>query len=196
MMSTPEFWVAVSFVLFAALIINIPLIFDRIESLYHKAHLQNLRAGFGDLDQHIVRRHEMARLLAKFPEPGVLLDASDAHAAVGLPDARSAYIAWINQVLVDQLDIVRILFLDGAGEVRFWLDRNNASRLLEPGSGSVGNLNRAFIQAGLKLQPGGVLTGPIVFDHETVDGPSIRAIGRRPASRSGRRDGTDQENTA
>ena len=33
--------------LFAALVINIPLIFDRIESLYHKAHLQNLRASFG-----------------------------------------------------------------------------------------------------------------------------------------------------
>jgi signal transduction histidine kinase/ActR/RegA family two-component response regulator len=155
--------------LFAALIINIPLIFDRIESLYHKAHLQNLRAGFGDLDQHIARRHEMARLLAKFPEPGVLLDAGNAQTAEGLLDARSGYIAWINQVLVDQLDIVRIVFLDGAGEVRFWLDRNNATRLLEPGAGSVGQLNRAFVQAGLKLQPGGVLTGPIVFDHETVD---------------------------
>lgn len=35
--------------------INVPMIFDRIEKLYHKAHLQNLRAGFGDLDQHIAR---------------------------------------------------------------------------------------------------------------------------------------------
>ena len=155
--------------LFAALIINVPLIFDRIESLYHKAHLQNLRAGFGDLDQHIARRHEMARLLAKFPEPGMLVNASGAQTAEELLEARSAYIAWINQVLVDQLDIVRILFLDGTGEVRFWLDRNNATRLLEPAIGPVGHLNNAFVQAGLKLQPGVVLTGPIVFDHETVD---------------------------
>ncbi len=155
--------------LFAALIINVPLIFDRLESLYHKAHLQNLRAGFSDLDQHIARRHEMARLLAKFPEPGMLLDSADPQTAKGLADARSAYIAWINQVLVDQLDVVRILFLDEAGEVRFWLDRNNTSRLLEPGKGSVGQIDRSFIQAGTKLQPGTVLTGPIVFDRETVD---------------------------
>ena len=155
--------------LFAALIINVPMIFDRIESLYHKAYLQNLRAGFGDLDQHIARRHEMARLLAKFPEPGMLVNAGDAQTAGGLLEARSAYIAWLNQVLVDQLDIVRILFLDGAGNVRFWLDRDNTSRLLEPGRGPVGHSNRAFIQAGLELQPGVVLTGPIVFDHETVD---------------------------
>ena len=155
--------------LFAALVINIPLIFDRIESLYHKAHLQNLRAGFGDLDQHIARRHEMARLLAKFPEPGMLVDASDPKLAEGLKAARASYIDWINQVLVDQLDIVRILFLDADGEVRFWLDRNNKSRLLEPGTGAVGPQNRTLIQAGLKLQPGIVLTGPIVFDHETVD---------------------------
>jgi signal transduction histidine kinase/CheY-like chemotaxis protein len=155
--------------LFAALIINIPLIFDRIESLYHKAHLQNLRAGFSDLDQHIARRQEMARLLAKFPEPGMLVDSSDPQTAKGLSDARSAYIAWINQVLVDQLDVVRILFLDEAGKVRFWLDRNNNSRLLELGKGPVGQIDRAFIQAGMKLQPGTVLTGPIVFDRETVD---------------------------
>ena len=49
-------------------VINMPMIFDRIELLYHKAHIQNLRAGFSDLDQHIARRHEMVRLLAKMPE--------------------------------------------------------------------------------------------------------------------------------
>ncbi len=59
--------------LLVAFVINMPMIFDRIEILYHKAHLQNLRARFGDLDQHIGRRHEMARLLAKMPEPGILL---------------------------------------------------------------------------------------------------------------------------
>jgi hypothetical protein len=40
--------------LLAGFVINVPMIFDRIETLYHKAHLQNLRAGFSDLDQHIV----------------------------------------------------------------------------------------------------------------------------------------------
>ena len=59
--------------LLAAYVINVPMIFDRIESLYHKAHIQNLRAGFNDLDQHIARRHEMVRLLAKMPDPAMVL---------------------------------------------------------------------------------------------------------------------------
>ena len=36
--------------LLTAYLINVPMIFDRIESLYHKAHIQNLRAGFAPGD--------------------------------------------------------------------------------------------------------------------------------------------------
>ena len=82
--------------------INVPMIFDRIESLYHKAHLQNLRAGFSDLDHHIARRHEMVRLLAKMPEPGMLLGDDDQPPGQALEAARVAYIGWVNQVLIDQ----------------------------------------------------------------------------------------------
>ena len=53
--------------LLAAFVINMPMIFDRFEALYHKAHLQNLRADFSYLDQHLARRHEMARLLGHRP---------------------------------------------------------------------------------------------------------------------------------
>ena len=73
--------------LLVGFMINLPTIFDRIEALYHKAHLQNLRARFSDLDQHIARRNEMARLLAKMPEPGMLLDADILESAPGLADA-------------------------------------------------------------------------------------------------------------
>ena len=51
--------------LLLAFAINIPLVFNSLELLYHKAHLQNLRADFRDLDQHIASRVEMVRLLAK-----------------------------------------------------------------------------------------------------------------------------------
>ena len=30
--------------LLVAVVVNVPIIFDRIEGLYHEAHLQNLRA--------------------------------------------------------------------------------------------------------------------------------------------------------
>ena len=39
--------------LLLAFAINIPLVFNSLELFYHKAHLQNLRADFRDLDQHI-----------------------------------------------------------------------------------------------------------------------------------------------
>ena len=112
--------------LFAAFIINVPLVFERVESLYHKAYLQNLRAGFSDLDQHIARRHETVRLLAKFPEPGMLLSLSEQKKAgdMDIKSARSGYVDWLNQVLFDQLDVIRILFINDKGKVEYWLAPN------------------------------------------------------------------------
>lgn len=52
---------------------NLPFVLDRLEFFYHKAYLQNLRADFRDLDEHLASRHEMLRLLAKLPEPGLIL---------------------------------------------------------------------------------------------------------------------------
>jgi signal transduction histidine kinase/CheY-like chemotaxis protein len=152
--------------LFAAFIINVPLVFERVESLYHKAYLQNLRAGFSDLDQHIARRHETVRLLAKFPEPGMLLSLSEQKKAgdMDIKSARSGYVDWLNQVLFDQLDVIRILFINDKGKVEYWLERDNATGRLVPRTGPAHYQNPEFIEAGQKLHPGEVLTGPIVFD--------------------------------
>ncbi|MBP7983890.1 MAG: hypothetical protein KAY97_03430, partial [Chromatiaceae bacterium] len=51
--------------LLMATAINLPLVLERIALFYQKAYLQNLRADFRDLDQHLASRHEMIRLLAK-----------------------------------------------------------------------------------------------------------------------------------
>jgi signal transduction histidine kinase/CheY-like chemotaxis protein len=152
--------------LFAAILINVPLIFDRIELLYHKAYLQNLRAGFSDLDQHVARRHETVRLLAKFPEPGMLPVGGGRPAASDLKGARSRYLEWLNQLLLDQLDVVRILFLDKDGNVQHWLEKSLASGKLEPQNDMVAYSNPQFVEAGMQLQPGMVLNGPIVFSRE------------------------------
>jgi len=150
--------------LLVAFVINIPMIFDRIEILYHKAHIQNLRARFSDLDQYIGRRQEMARLLAKIPEPGMLLSEEEQQDAPGLETARSGYVDWVNQVLADQLDIMRILFLDADGNSRFWLDRDLESRRLQANEEQLLDVNPELVEAGRALSPGGVLTGPIVID--------------------------------
>jgi signal transduction histidine kinase/ActR/RegA family two-component response regulator len=150
--------------LLVAFVINIPMIFDRIEILYHKAHVQNLRARFSDLDQYIGRRQEMARLLAKIPEPGLLLSEEEQQDAPGLEAARSGYVEWVNQVLADQLDIMRILFLDADGNSHFWLDRDLDSRRLQANEEQLLDVNPELVEAGRELSPGGVLTGPIVID--------------------------------
>jgi len=148
---------------------NVPMIFDRIETLYHKAHLQNLRARFSDLDQHIARRNEMARLLAKMPEPGMLLATDGKESVPGLAAARVNYVDWVNQVLMDQLDIMRILFLDEAGNSTFWLERDLASGRLEAYEEELQDVNPELVETGRKLSPGSVVTGPIVIDRSVSE---------------------------
>jgi signal transduction histidine kinase/ActR/RegA family two-component response regulator len=150
--------------LLAAFIINIPMIFERFESLYHKAHLQNLRAEFSDLDQHLARRHEMVRLLAKMPEPGFFVTKSQGSDPDDLRATRSGYVDWINQVLIDQLDITRIFFLNADNQVMFWLDRDHATGRLTEGADDASHPEQGLHEAALRLSPGTVLNGPIVFD--------------------------------
>jgi signal transduction histidine kinase/CheY-like chemotaxis protein len=149
--------------LLTAYVINVPMIFDRIESLYHKAYIQNLRAGFSDLDQHIARRHEMVRLLAKMPEPGMLLGDDDPQALQALEAARLGYIEWVNQVLIDQLDITQVLFLDEDGKPRLWLDRDSDTGRLGVREEDTPDLNPKLVETGAHIPPGGVVTGPIIF---------------------------------
>lgn len=149
--------------LLVALAINVPVIFDRIEALYHKAYLQNLRAEFSDFDQHLARRHEMVRMLAKLPEPGMFTQG-DAADAAALEAARTGYLDWVNQVLSDQLDITRIFFLDETGATVFSMQRDAASAILVAGIDEPGDTGRNLHDAAQHLAPGAVLNGPIEFD--------------------------------
>ncbi len=152
--------------LLVAFVINVPMIFDRIEVLYQKAHLQNLRAEFSDLDQHLARRHEMARLLAKMPEPGMVKLPGDWKSDEELASARKAYVNWVNQVLIDQLDVTQILFLDEKGAPVFWMERNTVTGQLEINTAQHRGVNRRLYEASQSLRPGVVLNGPIIFDRE------------------------------
>ncbi|MBT8117089.1 MAG: response regulator [Gammaproteobacteria bacterium] len=154
--------------LLVAFAINVPMIFERFELLYQKAHLQNLRAEFSDLDQHLARRHEMARLLAKMPEPGLLVSEDNPEHAAELDTIRKGYVDWVNQVLFDQLDITRIFFVDADSRVVFWLDRDHTSRRLEVGNGNHSQPEPGLLEAVQHLGPGTVLNGPIVFDREAA----------------------------
>jgi signal transduction histidine kinase/ActR/RegA family two-component response regulator len=160
--------------LLAAYMINVPMIFDRIELLYHKAYLQNLRAGFSDLDQHIARRHEMVRLLAKMPDPAMVLGDESPPSEQALEIARAGYIDWVNQVLIDQLDITQILYLDEDGNSSMWLERDEETGRLVMRKETRQGLNPKFVEAGRHIPPGAVVTGPIIFDRKASKASSHR----------------------
>jgi signal transduction histidine kinase/CheY-like chemotaxis protein len=142
-----------------AALINLPLVLDRTTLFYQRAYLQNLRADFRDLDQHLASRHEMIRLLSKLPEPGLIL--AEQGDADQIDVARARYTAWINQILADQRDIIQILFVGDDGQERFWLDRDVRTQEWRPTASSPEVPNQKFLAAGLDLQPGAVMVSRI-----------------------------------
>ncbi|WP_275098161.1 hybrid sensor histidine kinase/response regulator [Sedimenticola hydrogenitrophicus] len=147
--------------LLIAVAINLPLVLERMDLFYQKAHLQNLRADFRDLDQHLASRHEMVRLLAKLPEPGTLLGEEEAGDSDTIDLARTRYIQWINQILQEQLDIVQIVFLDARGDERFWLDRDPENQSWQPTVRRPGKAPETLVSAALQAEPGRVLVSAL-----------------------------------
>jgi signal transduction histidine kinase/CheY-like chemotaxis protein len=148
--------------LMLAVIINLPLVLDRTALFYQRAYLQNLRADFRDLDQHLASRHEMIRLLSKLPEPGLILGAQGEADQIDL--ARARYTAWVNQILADQRDITQLLFVDAQGEERFWLTRDPRSQEWRPTAQPPLVPSGDFLTAGLHLDPGAVIVSRIRVD--------------------------------
>ena len=110
--------------LMLAVVINLPLVLERVDLFYRAALLQNLRADFSDLDQHLASRDASVRLLARLPEPGALVGDSGTLDQAEIDLARVRYTQWINRILGEERDVTEILFLDESGIARFWLDRD------------------------------------------------------------------------
>lgn len=155
--------------LVGAVAINLPLVLDRVELFYRQAFLQNLRADFQDLDTHLASRDEMIRLLAKLPEPGVVLGQDERAGKVQIDRARLKYTEWINRILRDQLDIVDILFLDKQGVLRFWLSRNPSSRLWEPTATPPHQPPEEVLKGALAATAPVVILSPVVIDEQASD---------------------------
>nr|WP_207168407.1 ATP-binding protein [Thiocystis violacea] len=148
--------------LILAAIINLPLVLDRTSLFYQRAYLQNLRADFRDLDQHLASRHEMIRLLSKLPEPGLILGQQGDADQIDL--ARARYTSWINQILADQRDVIQILFVGADGQERFWLARDPRTQEWRPTEQPPQVPNRQFLAAGLESQSPTVMVSRIRVD--------------------------------
>ncbi len=155
--------------LLGAVAINLPLVLDRVELFYRQAILQNLRADFQDLDTHLASRDEMLRLLAKLPEPGVVLGQAPRVSEAQITRARIKYTEWINRILHDQLDILDILFLDREGHLKFWLSRNPETQLWEPTTKPPHQPPEALVSRALQSKVPVVMLAPVVIDEQATD---------------------------
>ena len=183
--------------LLAALAINIPLVFNSLELFYHKAHLQNLRADFRDLDQHIAGRMEMVRLLAKLPEGETLVADPERSDRAARQRVEQRFTDAANRILYDQHDIVQVLFLDQEGTPRFWLEREARSHRLQPDPKLLDLPEHAFFEAGMRLESGGVLISPVSVNPEAgaVD-PKRFMVLRLISPLTGLRSGPDHDRQA
>lgn len=109
--------------LLMAVVINLPLVLERVDSFYREAFLRDLRQDFRDLDQHLASRDANVRLLARLPEPSLLSDERDRNSP-RVDFDRAQYTAWINRIFTDERDLIEIRFLDAHAKERFWLVRD------------------------------------------------------------------------
>ncbi len=175
----------------AVVLVNFPVVFDRLQTFYNRSHLQNLRADFRDLDQHLASRHEMIRVLARLPETPRLVirdintnpilptppnDAGPEAPSNLKPDApnplqlqaQQYFADWANQVLADQRDIIEIRFFDDLGVERFRLDREPQGPLrITPLVGEI--TTDPLIRSAIESQPGQVAISQLELAEELAD---------------------------
>lgn len=168
--------------LLTAVAINLPLVLERMSLFYHKAHLQNLRADFRDLDQHLASRDVTLRLLARLPEPGTLLGEKSGNDSSNIDQARARYTQWLDQLLGDAPDIVQIVFLDRSGLERFWLQRDLMSQLWQPTVERPARPSREYLEAAIQMEPGRVLVSRIQLDPDAAQQDPRRYMTLRMAA--------------
>jgi len=149
--------------LVAEQLINQPLMFDKLTQLYNDAHLQNLRADFHELDQHIASRQETVRIISRFPHIKQLMSGQ---AGQELAVVKESYTDWMNRLVFDRLDIVQVLFVDRDGNQRLLMHRDTATQEMHIEEQLKGKVDRSLFDRGIRAVQGQVLTGPIVIDEQ------------------------------
>ncbi|MEA3302290.1 MAG: ATP-binding protein [Pseudomonadota bacterium] len=139
---------------------GLPPVLDRLQIFYQQAHLQQLRADFRDLDQHMASRQALTGVVAKLPEPGLIV-STDSTNTQKTGETRLRYTEWINRLFGKSLDIISINFLDENGTARFWLERDKTAKLLKKTPSRPDMPGHAFLTSVLNAGPSAVLVSPI-----------------------------------
>ena len=56
---------------------GLPPMLDRLQIFYQQANIQQLRADFRDLDKHMASRQALTGVVAKLPEPGIIVSSGN-----------------------------------------------------------------------------------------------------------------------
>ena len=141
--------------------LNQPLMFDWLTRLYNDAHLQNLRADFHELDEHIASRRETVRVISRFPHIKQLLSGQD---GPELEVVQGRYVDWMNRLVSDRLDVVQVLFVDRDGNQRLLMQSElNAPEMHIEKHYEV-KLDQSFFDDGIRALRGQVITSNINID--------------------------------
>ncbi len=149
--------------LVAEQLMNQPLMFDRLTQLYNDSHLQNLRADFHELDQHIASRRETVNIISRFPHMKQLMSGQ---AGPELDVVKERYTDWMNRLVFDRLDIVQVLFVDRGGNERLLMHRDPTTSKMYIEEQLTVKVDKPFLDSGIKAARGRVMTGPIVIDEQ------------------------------
>jgi signal transduction histidine kinase/CheY-like chemotaxis protein len=147
--------------LIAHQLINQPLMFDRLTQLYNDAHLQNLRADFHELDQHIASQRETVRIISRFPHIKQLMSGQDGSE---LEVVQGRYTDWMNRLVSDRLDVVQVLFVDRDGNQRLLIQRDLNALEMHIEKHHEVNLDQSFFYQGIRARRGQVITSNIKID--------------------------------
>lgn len=147
--------------LIAHQLINQPLMFDWLTRLYNDAHLQNLRADFHELDEHIASRRETVRIISRFPHIKQLLSGQDG----AEPEVvQGRYIDWMNRLVSDRLDVVQVLFVDRDGNQRLLMQSDLNTLEMHIEKNHEVDLDQSFFEEGISALRGQVITSNINID--------------------------------
>ncbi len=152
---------------------SFPLMFDRMQSVYHQAHLQTLRADFRDLDEHLAGRREMTRVLAKLPEPGVVIGEHTIDSA-RIIESQKRYIEWVNAVFGEQLDVVGISFIGRDDRNSFWLARTAVNAPFSQTQEQPDQPDSRLLQEAMEAGRSRVLVSPVYTSDDAQGRPLPR----------------------
>jgi signal transduction histidine kinase/ActR/RegA family two-component response regulator len=141
--------------------LNQPLMFDWLTRLYNDAHLQNLRADFHELDEHIASRRETVRIISRFPYIKQLLSGQD---EPELEEVQGRYTDWMNRLVSDRLDVVQVLFVDRDGKQRLLMQSDLNTREMYIEKHHEVDLDQSFFDDGIRALRGQVITSNINID--------------------------------